>query len=232
MIGEIRDQETAEIALQSSLTGHLVFSTLHTNDAPSAITRLSDIGMPEYLIASSVIGIIAQRLVRKICPDCKEEFSPAPEQLLRLGLTKMDKPRKFFQGSGCQTCGSLGFKGRTVVEEVMIMGRKIRELVQANTSADLIREAAIAAGMQTLADSALKKLELGITAVDEVLKAIQQKEQLTSRCPNCGKNVNPNSPECPYCKKPLIKSCPSCGRILQPDWLTCPYCRTYYHVKP
>jgi len=232
MIGEIRDEETAEIALQASLTGHLVFSTLHTNDAPSAITRLFDIGMAEYLIASSVIGIVAQRLVRKICPDCREEYAPSPEQLSRLGLTKIEKPFKFFQGTGCQTCGSLGLKGRTVVEEIMVMGRKIRELVQTGASTDLIREAAIAAGMQTLAISGLKKLEMGITTIDEVLKAVQQKEQLISQCPHCGKNVSLNFQDCPYCKKPLIKNCQSCGRMLQSDWLTCPYCRTNLHAKP
>ena len=134
MIGEIRDVDTAEIALQASLTGHLVLSTLHTNDAPSAITRLVDIGIPPYMIGSSIIGIVAQRLVRMICPDCKEEYIPGPDLLSRVGLDHRTLPFKFYRGVGCGKCGNLGFKGRTVIEEVLVMSRKIRELTQAGAS--------------------------------------------------------------------------------------------------
>ena len=225
MIGEIRDMETAEIALQSSLTGHLVLSTLHTNDAPSAITRLIDIGMPSYLIASSVIGIIAQRLVRKICPDCKEEYIPNPDLLARLSLDNRELPFKFYRGAGCSTCGNVGFKGRTIIEEVMIMGRKLRELVQSAASTDLLRDAAMATGMSTLGISGLKKIEMGITTIDEVLKAVQQKEELTSICPHCEKTVSLDFKDCPYCKKPLVPTCGSCSRIVQQEWVVCPYCR-------
>ncbi len=123
MIGEIRDMETAEIALQASLTGHLVLTTMHTNDAPAAVNRLVDIGMPPYMIASSILGIVAQRLVRKICPDCKEEYVPDPDILARLSLNKEQLPFKFYRGAGCAKCGHLGYKGRTVIEEVMIMGQ-------------------------------------------------------------------------------------------------------------
>jgi len=128
MIGEIRDVDTAEIALQASLTGHLVLSTLHTNDAPSAVTRLIDIGLAPYMIASSVIGVVAQRLVRMICPECKEEYVPNPELLGRLGLDNKALPFKFYRGAGCSKCGNLGLKGRTIIEEVMVMSRKVREL--------------------------------------------------------------------------------------------------------
>jgi type IV pilus assembly protein PilB len=230
MIGEIRDADTAEIALQSSLTGHLVLSTLHTNDAPSAITRLIDIGMPPYMIASSIIGVIAQRLVRKICPECKEEYIPNPELLGRLGLDKKELPFKFYQGAGCPRCGTLGFKGRTVIDEVMIMGRQIRELIQSNSSADQLREAAMATGMTTLGISGLKKIEMGITTIGEVLKAVQQKEELTSICPHCGKGVSLDFKDCPYCKKPLVPTCDVCGRIVQPEWVVCPHCR--HDLKP
>ncbi|MBW2209379.1 MAG: type II/IV secretion system protein, partial [Deltaproteobacteria bacterium] len=180
MVGEIRDEETAEIALQSSLTGHLVLSTLHTNDAPAAVTRLMDIGMPPYMIASSVIGIVAQRLVRRICPDCKEEYVPETDLLSRMGLDKRELPFKFYHGTGCSTCGNAGYKGRTVIEEVMIMGRQIRELVQASAPDDKLREAAMATGMTTLGISGMNRIEQGITTLDEVLKAVQQKEELTS----------------------------------------------------
>jgi type IV pilus assembly protein PilB len=225
MIGEIRDQETAEIALQASLTGHLVLSTMHTNDAPAAITRLVDIGMPPYLIASSILGVVAQRLVRKICPDCKEEYVPEHEILSRLSLNKEQLPFKFYRGTGCAKCGQLGYKGRTVIEEVMIMGHKMRELIQSSASIDVIREAAMATGMASLGVSGLQKVEKGITTLDEVLKAVQQKEELTSICPSCGKSVSLDFRDCPYCKKPLVPSCGSCGRIAQPEWVVCPYCR-------
>ncbi|MBW1765744.1 MAG: Flp pilus assembly complex ATPase component TadA [Deltaproteobacteria bacterium] len=225
MVGEIRDTDTAEIALQASLTGHLVLSTLHTNDAASAVTRLIDIGMPPYMIASSLLGIIAQRLVRKICPDCKEEYVPDPDHLSRVSLNKEDLPFKFYRGAGCSKCGNLGYKGRTVIEEVMVVGHKIRELIQANATLDLLREAAMATGMATLGISGMEKIEMGITTIDEVLKAVQQKEELTSICPSCGKAVSLDFRDCPFCKKPLVPSCSSCGRIAQPEWVVCPYCR-------
>ncbi|MBN2420183.1 MAG: Flp pilus assembly complex ATPase component TadA [Deltaproteobacteria bacterium] len=225
MIGEIRDMETAEIALQASLTGHLVLSTLHTNDAPSAVTRLIDIGMPPYLISSSILGIVAQRLVRKICPDCKEEYIPDPNLLARLSLNMEELPFKFYRGAGCSSCGQLGYKGRTVIDEVMIMGHKIRELIQTSASVDNIREAALATGMTTLGMSGLKKIEEGVTTLEEVLKAVQQKEELTTICPSCGKAVSLDFRDCPFCKKILVPSCPSCGRIAHPGWVVCPYCR-------
>ncbi len=224
MVGEIRDMETAEIALQASLTGHLVLSTLHTNDAPSVVTRLLDIGIQPYMIASSLLGVIAQRLVRKICPNCKEEYIPDPDQLSRLSLDKEDLPFKFYRGAGCSNCGNLGLKGRTIIEEVMVMSHKMRELINAEPNTDLLREAAMATGMTTLGISGIQKIEQGITTLDEVLKAVQQKEELTTICSSCGKTVSLDFRDCPYCKNPLVPSCGSCGRIAQPGWVACPYC--------
>jgi len=231
MIGEIRDMETSEIALQASLTGHLVLSTLHTNDAPTAVTRLVDIGMPTYLIASSVLGVIAQRLVRMICPECKEEYIPNPDMLSRLNLDQRDLPFAFYRGAGCSHCGNTGFKGRTVIEEVMVVGHKIRELIQTSATADQIREAAMATGMSTLGQAGLKKIEHGITTIEEVLKAVQQKEELTSLCPSCGRAVSLDFRDCPFCKEPLVRSCQSCGRIAQPDWIVCPYCKEDLQIE-
>lgn len=224
MVGEIRDMETAEIAIQASLTGHLVLSTLHTNDAPSVVTRLLDIGMPPYMIASSLLGVIAQRLVRRICPNCKEEYIPDPDQLSRLSLDKEDLPFKFYRGAGCTNCGNLGLKGRTIIEEVMVMSHKMRELINAEPNTDLLREAAMATGMTTLGISGIKRIEEGVTTLDEVLKAVQQKEELTTICSSCGKTVSLDFRDCPYCKNPLVPSCDSCGRIAQPGWVACPYC--------
>jgi type IV pilus assembly protein PilB len=230
MIGEIRDEETAEIAVQAAMTGHLVLSTLHTNDAPSAVTRLIDIGIPPYLIASSLIGIVAQRLVRTICPDCKEEYVPNQDSLARLNLDQNDLPFKFYRGAGCLNCNNTGFKGRTVIEEIMIIGPKVRELIQSSATADTLREAAMAMGMTTLGMSGIKKIERGVTTIDEVLKAVHEKEELTTVCPTCGKTVSLDFKDCPYCKNPIVPTCSSCKRIVQPDWVVCPYCRN--SLKP
>jgi len=224
MIGEIRDEETGEIAVQASMTGHLVLSTLHTNDAPAAVTRLIDIGIPPYLIASSVVGIVAQRLVRTICPDCKEEYVPSQDSLARLNLDQNELPFKFYRGAGCPNCNNTGFKGRTAIEEIMIIGPKIRELIESSASADTLRDAAMAMGMTTLGMSGMRKIEKGVTTIDEVLKAVHEKEELTTVCPHCGKTVSLDFKDCPYCKKPIIPSCSSCNRIVQPDWVACPYC--------
>jgi type IV pilus assembly protein PilB len=230
MIGEIRDEETAEIAVQASMTGHLVLSTLHTNDAPAAITRLVDIGIPPYLIASSVVGVVAQRLVRTICPDCREEYLPSRDLLARLNLDQGDLPFKFYKGAGCPNCNNTGFKGRTIIEEMMITGPKIREIIQSSGTSDTLREAAMAMGMTTLGVSGMKKIEMGITTIEEVLKAVHQKEELTTICPHCGKTVSLDFKDCPYCKKPIVPTCSSCERIVQPDWVVCPYCRN--SLKP
>ena len=230
MIGEIRDEETAEIAVQASMTGHLVISTLHTNDAPAAVTRLIDIGIPPYLIASSLVGIAAQRLVRTICQDCKEEYVPNQDSLARLNLDQNDLPFKFYRGAGCLSCNNTGFKGRTVIEEIMIVGPKIRELIQSSATADTLREAAMAMGMTTLGMSGMKKIEKGITTIEEVLKAVHEKEELTTVCPHCGKTVSLDFKDCPYCKNPIVPQCSSCERIVQPDWVVCPYCRN--SLKP
>jgi type IV pilus assembly protein PilB len=232
MIGEIRDVDTAEIALQASLTGHLVLSTLHTNDAPSAITRLLDIGMAPYMIASSVVCIVAQRLVRVICQECKEEYIPNAELLGRLGLDSKSLPFKFYRGAGCSKCGNTGFRGRTVIEEVMVMSRKLRELTQNGATADQLREAAMALGMTTLGISGMNKIEMGITTLEEVLKAVQQKEELTTICPHCGKGVSLDFKDCPYCNKALVPTCRSCARVVHADWVVCPYCRTDLKLEP
>jgi type IV pilus assembly protein PilB len=230
MIGEIRDEETAEIAVQASMTGHLVLTTLHTNDAPSAVTRLVDIGIPPYMIANSVIGVVAQRLVRTICPNCKEEYMPSADSLERLNLDQDELPFKFYRGAGCSMCNNSGFKGRTAIEEVMVMGPKIRELIQSSSTIDTLREAAMAMGMTKLGVSGIKKIEMGITTIEEVLKAVHAKEELTTICPNCGKNVSLDFRDCPYCNKPMVPTCSSCNRIVQQDWVVCPYCRN--NLKP
>jgi type II secretory ATPase GspE/PulE/Tfp pilus assembly ATPase PilB-like protein len=169
MVGEIRDLETAEISVHAALTGHLVLSTLHTNDASSALTRLIDMGVEPFLIASSVIGIIAQRLVRVICPACKEPFAPSP-QLLK-GFPPLKKDATFYYGKGCEACKGIGFKGRSGIFELLTLNDKIKELVMAKASASSIRKAAQEAGMKTMRDSGFEKALSGVTTLDEILQA-------------------------------------------------------------
>ena len=173
MIGEIRDAETAIIATEAALTGHLVLSTLHTNDAPGALTRLVEMGIEPFLIASSVIGVVAQRLVRVICPKCKEQYTPPSDAVGRLGI-ELDGDAKvsFYRGRGCDFCRGSGYKGRIGVYELMLMNDRLRDLVLQKSSSHVLREAAIDAGMKTLKDDAVAKILLGQTSLEECLRVI------------------------------------------------------------
>jgi len=171
LIGEIRDYETAEIAVQSALTGHLVFSTLHTNDAPSAVTRLRDMGVQPFLITATVEGILAQRLVRKICTECRSEFEPSDELLMELQLPiQQARQYKFYYGKGCARCNNGGYKGRTGLYELMNVDDDIRDLVSSNASVDEMRNLARSQGMTTLRESGLKLIFDGVTTIDEVVR--------------------------------------------------------------
>ncbi|MCS6859004.1 MAG: ATPase, T2SS/T4P/T4SS family [Abditibacteriales bacterium] len=175
MVGEIRDSETAEIAVQSALTGHLVFSTLHTNDAPGAIVRLMNMGVEPFLIASSVIGVLAQRLVRVVCSSCRELYEPTPAMLARLGINseEMDgEPLWFARGKGCAACNRTGYRGRVAVYEVMKMSDTLRELTLARASSAALRDAAIAEGLRTMRDSGIRKVLQQITTPEEILRVI------------------------------------------------------------
>ncbi len=169
MVGEIRDLETAEIAVQASLTGHLVFSTLHTNDAAGSITRMIDMGAEPFLITSTLQAILAQRLLRTICPKCKTEFKPTEEMLMEIGLTPEDiKGKKLYYGKGCDNCNKSGYKGRIGVYELLLVTDEIRELVMEKAPAVAIKEKARELGMVTLHDDAILKLYDGLTTIEEV----------------------------------------------------------------
>ena len=171
LIGEIRDRETAEIAIQSSLTGHLVFSTLHTNDAASAVTRLIDMGIEPFLVTSSIIAIIAQRLVRVLCPHCKEVYVPDEETLANLGLDRsVLKKNIFYRKNGCNLCMQTGFRGRTAIFEIMIVDDEIKKLVLKTSDANQINELALKQGMITLQKDGIYKVLNGITTTEEVLR--------------------------------------------------------------
>ncbi len=172
MVGEIRDSETAEIAIRAALTGHLVFSTIHTNDAPSTIMRLVDMGIERYLIASSLILVLAQRLVRKICPYCKKEVYVPPPALEEIGFSKEEAGRmKVYKGQGCDFCNDTGYKGRIALYEIMPISEKLRRMILDGASTDEIRKEAIKEGTSSLRMSGLKKIKEGITTIDEVMNA-------------------------------------------------------------
>jgi general secretion pathway protein E len=175
MIGEVRDVETARMAIQSSLTGHLVFSTLHTNDAAGAVTRLLDLGVEPYLVSSSLIAIIAQRLVRRICPDCRQPAQPTAQELgeLGLGAPGENQDAHFYVGKGCDRCFQTGYRGRTGIYEVMLISDRIQELVYRRETAGTIKRIALEAGMQTLRMDGARKVLAGITTVSEVLRVTQ-----------------------------------------------------------
>ena len=171
LVGEIRDLETAEIAVQASLTGHMVFSTLHTNDAPSAITRLRDMGVPPFLLTATLEAVLAQRLVRKICPNCREQTVPSTETLAMLDLSPDDiLDKKLYRGRGCQMCNNTGFKGRTGLYELMHMNDQLRELINRGSSTEKLRDMALQTGMRSLRASGLERVLTGITSIEEVIR--------------------------------------------------------------
>ena len=177
MIGEIRDRETAEIAIHASLTGHLVFSTLHTNDAASAATRLIDMGIEPFLVASSVMAVLAQRLLRQICPDCKKPYKPTVDELIRLGLDGKG-PFTFYRGAGCPNCSQTGYRGRTGIYELLVLDDEVRRLIGAKADSSVIKQAGIAKGMITLKQEGAMKVAQGVTTTEEVMRITQQEIEI------------------------------------------------------
>ncbi|MBN1902351.1 type II/IV secretion system protein, partial [Candidatus Sumerlaeota bacterium] len=172
LVGEIRDQETAEIAIRAALTGHLVFSTLHTNDAPSSTIRLIDMGMKPFLVASSLQAAIAQRLIRTICNYCKTPFTPSPEVLQDAGMAS-ETETKFFKGKGCDRCSGSGYRGRTAIHEIFVLSPQTRQMIIRCEPSIRIKHAAVKQGMRTLRMDGLEKIKLGQSTFEEVLRITQ-----------------------------------------------------------
>ena len=170
MVGEIRDTETARIAIESALTGHLVLSTIHTNDAPGAITRLTEMGIEPFLCASATIGVMAQRLVRRVCGECKKPFTPNEATLADLRLLESSDDPVFYKGEGCETCRNTGYKGRVGIYEVMIVNEEIRELILQHAPSTKIKQAAFKNGMRSLRQDALARAKQGLTSIEEVFR--------------------------------------------------------------
>ncbi|MBX3072653.1 Flp pilus assembly complex ATPase component TadA [Candidatus Obscuribacterales bacterium] len=244
LVGETRDRETAKIAVEAALTGHLVFTTLHTNDAPGAITRLAEMEVDPYLVASATVGVVAQRLVRRICEDCAEEYVPEVSALRYLGL--MDKQQEhlaestiqyyklrmgtngmpiFRRGLGCEACNGTGYKNRIGVFEVMRMNDEIRDLVCKGATTAMIRLAAKQSGMIPLKDYSLRLVGQGLTTAEEVVRVTladtSGEDKLCSKCRN---PISDDFIKCPFCQHELKVSCRRCGTLQQEDWASCPKC--------
>jgi type IV pilus assembly protein PilB len=229
LVGEVRDGETAELALKASLTGHLVLTTLHTNSAVAALTRLVDMGAEPFLVASSLTCAIAQRLVRRTCPECAAPYLPSQDTLTLLGLKPADLDTATpMRGKGCQECGGTGYRGRTAVYEVLVVDAAMRKVLMRDASESAIGAQARAAGMQSLRASALDKARQGLTSFEEAMRVTTEDDHGGSHgCPVCGRKVEADMVACPFCAATLDRGhCSTCGRSLEPDWRICPYCRT------
>ncbi|MGH7822902.1 MAG: ATPase, T2SS/T4P/T4SS family, partial [Candidatus Binatia bacterium] len=228
LLGEVRDRETAEVAFQAAQTGHLVLSTLHTNDTASTIVRLIDLGIEPYLAASSILAIVAQRLVRTVCARCAEPFEVDEATLKALGLRSHGE---FRRGKGCPTCRNSGFDSRTGLYEILEVTDKVAAVIESKTSEANLRQAARKDGMTTLSEDAAAKIEGGRTTPEEVLRVIQVERQGPA-CPQCGHLVEESFTVCPYCLHQLQLTCPSCEAALKPEWKSCPYCGEVPKKKP
>ncbi len=227
LVGEIRDHETAKIAMQAAQTGHLVLSTLHTDDAPSTVTRLMDMGMEPYVIASAMIGVVAQRLVRRLCVTCRRQYTPEAETLRALNISEADADRfVFYRAVGCEECNHTGYRGRIALYEVMRVTEKVRRLIAQRSGEDMIREAAVASGMVTLGEDGLAKVKSGITTAEELLRVVTEVREIRTLCPACSGAVAVDFNACPHCGHRLSGGCGKCGRTLQPGWAFCPFCAT------
>jgi type IV pilus assembly protein PilB len=234
LLGEIRDSDTAKIAMQAAQTGHLVLSTLHTDNAPSVVTRLMDIGAEPYVIASALVGVVAQRLVRRLCMHCRRLYTPPPDVLRSLNIAEADAAAiPFYKSVGCDQCNHTGYRGRIGIYEVMRVTDKLRRLITVKSTEDQLREAAVAGGMVTLGEDGLAKVKSGITTPEELLRVVTEVREMRTLCSGCGSAVGVDFNACPQCGKRVGGGCPHCGRAMQPGWNFCPYCaRSANEAKP
>lgn len=230
LVGEIRDQETANIALRAAFTGHLVLSTLHTNDTVSTITRLCNIGIEPYIIASSLLAVISQRLVRKNCPHCQEPYEPSEEVLQKFPIAKKTKGI-FSRGKGCSICNNKGYLGREGFYEIMTINAKMKDAIANRASETALRRLAIEQGMVPLINEGFRKAKKGLVNLEEILRVIATTEESLSTCYKCGEHLDIDFLVCPYCETMLIRKCYSCHRVLQTGWTVCPYCGKMY-IEP
>jgi len=227
MIGEIRDRETAQIAFRASVTGHLVLSTVHTNDAAGAVTRLVDLGLEPYMVASSLIGVVSIRLVRVICTRCRAEHEVDSATLSRLGgAVPSDAHVKLYRGAGCPTCRQTGFAGRTGIFEVLAVDDTMRSHMVRGVAEAEVRNLAVQGGMRPIGEDGLEKTLRGVTTLDEVMRVVYLPEQGVKVCGSCNTVVSEEFEYCPQCGHFVGEHCSSCHRRLEAGWSFCPRCGT------
>jgi type IV pilus assembly protein PilB len=238
LVGEVRDIETAKLALEASLTGHLVLTTLHTNSAPAALTRLIDMGIEPFLVASSLSLVVAQRLVRRTCEHCAADYTPPARILALLGIEPEDlagaHPKR---GAGCSECGGTGYRGRTGVFEVLPVTASMRAVLLSTPNEGAVAAAAKTAGMHTLRASAVALAHAGETTYEEVLRVTQVDSSAGMHCSACGGALGGDMVVCPWCTTPIDRGhCEGCDRRLEAEWRMCPWCRTpvarHAHERP
>jgi type IV pilus assembly protein PilB len=228
LVGEVRDSETADLALRASMTGHLVLTTMHTNDAASAVSRLIDMGVASYLLASSLTLVVAQRLLRRPCSTCLVDDTPTEQVLAALGLTEADlataTPKR---GAGCVDCGQTGYRGRLGVFEVLPVTSAVRRVLLSDPTERALRAAAIEAGVRSVRADGIAKAARGETTYAEVLRATREDTQDSVRCRSCERTLGDDMLACPWCGTDApLSSCLACTRPVSPEWVRCPYCRT------
>jgi type II secretory ATPase GspE/PulE/Tfp pilus assembly ATPase PilB-like protein len=222
LVGEIRDHETAEIAFHAAMTGHLVLTTLHTNNSVATVLRLLDLGIDPFLLTSSMTLVVAQRLVRVTCDVCRESYHPDPRTLERLGWD--DPDFSFSRGKGCKSCHGTGFKGRIGIYELLRMTPAVRDAINERSPEPVIRKAAMQSGMVPLVEAARNQIRQGKTTPEEVMRVIQWVDEGQSSCPRCGKPVSHQTKKCQHCEPVSTLVCASCGQTVDPAWQVCPHC--------
>jgi hypothetical protein len=219
--------------MQAAQTGHLVLSTLHTDDAPSCVTRLTDIGVEPYVGASALIGVIAQRLMRRLCTHCKRPYTPEPETLRAMSIPEAEAATQtFYRAAGCDHCNHTGYRGRVGIYEIMHVGDKLRRIIAQRGSEAQLREAALSGGMISLGEDGLAKVKAGVTTPEELLRVVTEVREARAQCGQCGVSVSADFIACPACGHRVGGSCPHCSKPLQPGWKFCPFCANSTEASP
>ena len=224
LVGEIRDKETGDVAFKAALTGHMVLTTLHTNSALASITRLIDIGVPSYMLASALEGVLAQRLVRKLCPHCKVEDEPNPEHMSLLKIPQGYFPQNVFRPVGCSKCDKTGYQGRTGIYELFVMNEDFRHIISSNYKEPELLSMARSAGMKTLIEDGTEKVRNGETTLDELLRVVGPQILHERVCPGCNRKIDAKVMFCPYCGCFKQDTCAKCQLAVEKDWKICGFC--------
>jgi len=226
MLGEIRDSETAEIALRAAMTGHLVLSTLHTNDASSAVTRLVNLGMPPYLVSSTLLYVLAQRLIRKLCESCSVVFEPYEHEVEQVKRFLPEAASLTWRkGTGCPKCNERGFSGRLAVGELFVVNNEMRSAIETEEPESTLQRIAVLNGMRSLLADFVDKVSIGQTALNEIWNVVVGEEVTAGICPNCSMRIEQSYLACPSCGFALKDRCSECGQTMEKQWSFCPHCQ-------